>query len=355
MSTNKLMKLEGYTTNLGLVFKQSTTGYYQNSICVSYIINGKPIAEIRKLNTIKTDTWYLLEGESQITSVKQKVKGTREQVGWVLSDPEIASKKIPLKLSLEDLARNWDSEYEESTFSGKYAKFATLYVEEYVVLADEIVDVEFEYKNIASIQVSDLNQPEKMTIRFVNEGTFGSSKVQEVDLSSIVHFHELEELLTPSFMLHTRPVKLQSKQVYSIVRHFIRSISDTHKFTIDSDYDFCFSVSKVIHTKPYMTTAVKTVRKGKGWAHKNVPAESSTKKVKIFQMTYAGYNGKASGYEGYTPITEWSANSLQELHDNIKEYLEELKVLLLSDTTECECCKGVGFNVQYVETNNRKV
>lgn len=70
-------------------------------------------------------------------------------------------------------------------------------------------------------------------------------------------------------------------------------------------------------------------------------------------MTWAGYKPGNRGYEGYTCIEPWKANSLKELQEHIKEYLEQLINILNSKTEECLHCNGTGITNTQVGTNKR--
>jgi hypothetical protein len=72
----------------------------------------------------------------------------------------------------------------------------------------------------------------------------------------------------------------------------------------------------------------------------------------IFEMTWdRASNGR--GYDKYTVIDSWKADSLQEMAKGIKDYLEKLMQFINSEVHECEHCCGTGHIVKKVETNSR--
>lgn len=345
--------IKGYVTNLGLLFQLTSTSYpYYSSLHKGMFINGVPAETIENLKTLKNETWYRLPDTKEITSVKHTVASPRVQNGWTLHDPKLASEHIPLNLSMTDLYHDVDEEDDE--WGGKYASLHSLYTPTYAEVKTEVLDIEFTFQSLGEFEISNFNKPEQMMVTMRQDGGFSSDKDIQVELDKVVHFYQIEELLTPSFLLHTRPCYLTSRQVYQIVRSHIKSIYDPKKFKITSDYDFCFTVKKIIKVKPFTDIVSQSVKKGRGWTSKHVKVEVTQKEVEVFAMTWAGYNGKANGYDGYTPIDGWKANSVKELHDKIKEYLDDLTVLLLTDTKECECCKGYGHIVDKIATNQRK-
>lgn len=62
---------------------------------------------------------------------------------------------------------------------------------------------------------------------------------------------------------------------------------------------------------------------------------------------------KSDNYKGYTPIDGFEAESLQELHNNIKEYLEELIGMINEPLSECEHCNGYGHVLTSFNKNRR--
>ena len=56
----------------------------------------------------------------------------------------------------------------------------------------------------------------------------------------------LDKILFPEIMIHSRPCKLNSQEVYDIVRQCITEQINHDVATIESNYDFCFKVNKII-------------------------------------------------------------------------------------------------------------
>ena len=67
-------------------------------------------------------------------------------------------------------------------------------------------------------------------------------------------------MLTPEFCIHERPCKLTSKkQMYSIVRNWIKTNINPKCAEITNDYDFCFTVKrKLYHPAVTIRTEIKS-------------------------------------------------------------------------------------------------
>ena len=70
--------------------------------------------------------------------------------------------------------------------------------------------------------------------------------------------------------------------------------------------------------------------------------------VEIFEMT-----PPSSLYRGYTPMKGWVAESLEDMKEQIRSYLEELMDVINTPVAECEHCGGTGHIIKRVETNDR--
>lgn len=142
-------------------------------------------------------------------------------------------------------------------------------------------------------------------------------------------------------MLPQVPCKLTSHQMFKIVRQHLLENLDMVENVITSNYDFCFTVKKRVHTKPFVVTESYLASRNK-WKERKT---TKTKKlVEVFEMSYAGYKGKG-GYEGYTCIPELHGDNLEDIANKLDSYLTNLLAALNTKVTECECCAGTGHIV----------
>ena len=309
-----MMKITAYATNKGTFFKLDTTP--NNSIK----INGIPSTEL-VFRTVRSASWLRVDGD--IESVTMTKPETSKLVGWNINNPAISCEVLPVSLPADAIVVDSDT----YRFSGTHAEYAQLYSPVYETTPEREIDVEFEVRIADKLVIEDASEPEKMTISTYDGGSFRNDTRHSVDLSSIVSFNEIDEILTPEFALHHRPCSLTSEQMYKIVRRHVRENINPKVARITSDYDFCFTVKKVINDKPSPSKSKKKVEE----------------LIEVFEMTYFGYGGKKNGYDGYTPIPAFSASSLKKLHENLKKYLDDLMDTINTPVHKCEHCDGVGF------------
>ena len=337
------MKIQYYSTNIGVFFKIDSSWSYQNLQALNIVeINGKDVTSL-----VPNNGWYHFEGE--LKDFKKRNPPKKEQIGWKLINPEIASENIPLVLTMQQLSTIWNTD--EVEFVGFYASLASLYQEDYTDLPSEIVPVEVELVKLRDLHIENYEAPSEMKIQ-VQYGNYGG-KLQVQDLSKVAVFADIERMLTPDFLLHTRPCSLTSEQVYKIVRAHILNNIDGKAARVTSNYDFCFVVEKVIETKPY---TVKTEKLTSGMRSYKPPrfttATKTTKQQKIFEMTWKGARN-GGGYTGYTCIEPWEANSLQELYEYMQQYLKDLVLEINKPVVECQHCNGLGCITKTIGTNER--
>lgn len=344
-SASAKIKIQYYPTNIGVFFKFD--GYYSHSTIPQnniVEINGKDVTSL-----VPNNGWYHFEGE--LKDFKKRNPPKKEQTGWKLKNPEIASDKIPLTLSMEQLKQIWDSDEDEYIYHGSYSSLASLYQADYTELPAEIVPVEVELTKLRDLHVENYNTPSEMKVQ-VQDGNYGG-RTQVQDLSKIAVFSDIERMLTPDFLIHTRPCSLTSQQVYKIIRAHVLNNIDGKVARVTSNYDFCFTVEKVIETKPYSTKKEQLTRSGRSYKPPRfTTGTKSTKQQKIFEMTWKGYKGN-SGYDGYTCIEPWEADSLQELYDNMQKYLSDLMQEINKPVIECQHCNGLGCITKSIGTNER--
>lgn len=293
--------LHVYKTNVGIFVKNPLA---------SYVIGGKTVTEYAEINRGYNNRFFRLPPDVDLTAIQEKRTVVTDN-GWELVDPTIACEKIPLRLEKESFA--WDEDADDWVCT-KNPSLTALYkrdtvretiVEptdvEIVVLGEYVIDDEFDLTK-RKVQVTATSEVELLP-----------------PVESVLTFDELELLLTPEFLRHKVACTLSSKQMYNIVRQFVKQNIDTTCAKISSDYDFCFEVKRIIHA----------------------PSKSDVKLEQIFEMTWAGYKGRG-GYEKYTCIPSLSAPSLQKLYDKLADYLQNLMHHINQKAVLCEHCNGVG-------------
>jgi len=325
-----MLKIKYYNTNVGVIFQVHNAAYYSGDILKNScdFIDNTPVESIQSLNK----GWFKID--SLPCSIKKKVKAKKVMVGHELKSPSLVSDKVPAFLTLEQLPYVEDDNEDYYGFSGEYKEIAYLYVPKYEEQPEKLEEVSFELVHLGDIEVSNYTAPEKMLIKQVSEN-FGG-KVQTADLSDIVRYEDLYELLTPSFLVHNCPCYLSSEQMFKIVRHYVKENINPRVAEITSDYAFCFTVKKVLMKEPSVVSKLKKPQR---------------ELFEVFEMTWKGYGGKKNGYEGYTPIAELKADSLEDMKNKLEDYLKNLIEKINAEVKQCSCCNGTGHVVNKIETN----
>lgn len=319
----------GYKTPIGLYFKLGgDTSSYSLSMR-DRLFNG--VAPVKVYSP-----WYLLKDQDSLVSVQLQKGEEVRLVGWELVDHSLQSDRIPLTLTLDDLYKEENDDY-EFKYEGKFKSLGPLYKEIYERKPSRYEEEAFEMTIIGECDIENISSPIDMKIKMHN-GYTSQKLTNDFDLSAIVNYTEIEKLLTPEFLIHERPCSLTSDQMYKIVRAYIKDNIDEYNAKITSDYDFCFAVSKVISVKPYNYKVEKFTPSGRSYSKpKFIEKIAESKRSPIFEMTNA-----TDKYKGYTVISGLMANNLEQMAENLKSYLEALMVVINSPLKECEHCSGTG-------------
>lgn len=137
--------------------------------------------------------------------------------------------------------------------------------------------------------------------------------------------------LTAHPSLHSeRPCSISGKELYKILRSYLKLNINPKYARISSDYNFCLSVEKVISHEPESYTVDVGKRKPK---YETRYRKQRT--IKVFETSPEGY----SSYPTQKPI---SAKNQKELEEKIDVYLEEVLNEINKPLIQCTCCNGMG-------------
>jgi hypothetical protein len=324
-------KLKAYTSKEGVFVaevQKYSYGYYPIKFDV-YRINDKD----PKLTA--SGYWFFFP-DKDIFSVKRKVNPKNINHRYILKDDSMKSKKIPLKLSREDVGYSQDSDYD--TYWKNFSSLRSLYKEIYDTTEGSWEEIDFTVDVIGDIEISDLSKPESMVVSVLNDESWTHQGVKEIDIMDVAIFSELEQMLVPEFAIHKRPCSISSKITYSIVRQYVKDNLNSSVALITSDYKFCFTVKKKVKIKPYELRSEQKKSNGRSYAKPRISSKNvDHKQIEVFAMTHAGEN-----YKGYIPIKGFKGESINDLIENVKLYLDELMQHINSDVSECEHCSGYG-------------
>lgn len=342
-----MIKIEAHKTNLGVFFK--IIGNYGLQTLKSTnlsSINSTPIADIETAYA----GWYVID---ELKGFMRTKAAQNVLIGFDLIQTHLECDKIPKHIRIEDIEEEWNEDSSKYEWTGKHAGLRELYSSsyEYIEGGEEEVFPEITYKD--ELTISNWKSPVEMKVNVQQEGRYGSVNIVETDLSKIATFSDLDRMLVPEFMLPERPCSLSSQQVYKIIRAHVIANIDGKVAKIDSNYDFCFSVQKIVSTAPYEYKKEILTSKGNSYKPPRFSKETlSTKKARIFEMTWYGAD-KGRGYGDYTCVEAWRGDNLEDLHNNIKRFLDELMHVINSPAHECKECNGCGTIFSKMQTNDR--
>ena len=331
--TARIIKLTYYVTNKGLLVANAAMNYgtVRSTLQTTALINDKP------LTPTFSNVWYLIEGETEINSYKEKKSDHNVLSHYILKDADMEIEgKIPFKLKPEDVEQYWHEDLEEYVWKN-YNSLQSLYEPTYsrVIGGYEAVEFEVECKGIVE---GDISKPVETTFRMIKEVAWGNKEVKPIQLDKIVHYGELDQILTPEFAIHTKPCALTSKQTYDIIRTYVKDHIDPKHAIITSDYDFCFTVKKKVGVKPWLSSKEIKTRNGRSYATPKFKTQTvEHKQVDLFEMT-----SEQDKYKGYTPVKGFVGRNLEDLVDVMKNYLQDLIEYINMPVSECQHCNGTG-------------
>jgi hypothetical protein len=256
-------------------------------------------------------------------TVKRLVQGKRINEKYEIKNKELISEKLPEIIQIENKGI-YDYDVLETLYEYKYEKAPSYF---------EDVSVEL----LIVCEVDNFHEPIRFDYETIIRNGF-KDEVYHITNANINH-QLFDKMIFPEIVLHNRPCSLSSKQVYDITRQYVKEHIDSSKARITSDYDFCFTVKKIIpliepENITYQNIFART-KKERGKIHYTT---KSFKEVEIFQMTHDQKN-----YDGYTAINGITANSEVELKEKLDEWLTSLVTIINKPLELCPHCDGTGY------------
>jgi len=175
-----------------------------------------------------------------------------------------------------------------------------------------------------------------------------NSSFHENRIRTIEPQHELlSKIIFPPVIEPLTPCKYTSKQVYEIVRSFIKKNHNREFCEISSDYNFCFQVNKKIPlADPHSWQKEILKTNGKSYKPKKFETRyTGTRTVKLFEMTHS-----EDKYKGYTVIPEMFADNEQELMDKMNTLCNEILQKINEPLVDCPVCRGCGVVIKDEKT-----
>ncbi|MFA5049025.1 MAG: hypothetical protein WC516_08430 [Patescibacteria group bacterium] len=276
------------------------------------------------------DNWFIINEIPK--SVTYKKYGTITNERYELKDKTLASDKIPLTINLSQITIH---KYEDAPdeWEGQYASFQSLYTRVFDTSPDTWEEVKFTFDIALEVENISIRPKFKYDLS-PRYNSFFHKDVFSTLTEANIHHQTLASIVYPEILWHETPCYLSSEDTYELIRAYIKRNIDPKYAKITSDYDFCFTVEKVIPlAKPLNIPHSRKV----GRKTVNEVRLQSTKQVKIFEMT-----SEKSHYQGYPIIKGFSGINEKELKSKIDSYLEELIEIINMPCKECPNCNGVG-------------
>lgn len=296
----------------------ATSGYdydYHRGVIEDLLFNGKLPSETYYKN------WYYIEEYPSL--IQTKKTGNRINERYELKDMGLVSDKMPEVIPYDE-KDNYSCEVIDSLYSYVYDREPD-YLEEYPCDIQVVCEVDnftfppqIEYEGVRKYDFSDATY------------TIKNADVQH---------QMLDKMIFPVVLLHESPCKFTSKQMYDITRQYVLKHIDNSVAKITSNYDFCFTVKKIIpliepETISYQNIFARTKRE-RNKIHTTV---KKYEEKEIFEMTYSPEN-----YRGYSPIPEICANSETELKEKVDKWLTGLIEIINKPLCQCPECNGTGY------------
>lgn len=346
----EVVSLDYYRTNVGIFLRNMWGGNYNGYAGTPYLNNYR-FNGIEFPNVLVGGNFFHLKGLDEITKVEKLKAASKKHVGYILRDDVPVSLERSLKpsYSLEEVAQTWNDDLDKTEYGNiEFSSVRSLYTEAYETVEPYWYEVNATHNVLGTLVVDNYEQPEKMIIRQHSTELY-KDRIDPVDLSTIVCYEDFERMLTPVFMLHTRPCSLTSDQVYRIVRAYIKDNINPRAAQVTSDYDFCFTVKRKVWHAPINTKREIKKQNGRSYATPKFKYDTKTHDlVEIFEMTPA-----SKKYNGYTVIAGWQADNLVDMQQQVKYYLDTLMSEINKEVEQCPHCNGVGAIVKEIGTNDR--
>lgn len=222
----------------------------------------------------------------------------------------------------------------------------SLYKEVYDVEPGQLEDVNFHLDVIANYNC-DLIEPNDIS-SFIYpclvNGSFARTITKD-NTTKITHnnveYLLVNELTTPDLYIDNTPCCLSAKQSYEIIRFHIKQNIDNTWASL-TDYDFCLSVKRNVKLQEVQTyTAFETLFSKSKKKPKTITKYRDKREITVFECC-------PSPRDGYTVVTPFKGNNLQDLKDNIDNYLNTLMNDINKPLIDCPHCQGLGV-IDYIE------
>ena len=265
--------------------------------------------------------WFIINNYPII--IKKKAEDRKVNERFELVNPIMENDKLKLKITYEEWQQINDDEIQ------------AYYDYKYEMEPGEYEDFEIDFEILA--EIDNFEMAKEFNFKAIRRTDF-SDKVYNVTRRNIEH-QTFDKLIFPEMLLHARPCRISSDDLYDITRQHIVENIDNRYAKITSNYDFCFEVKKLIPLyTPETVTYSNIFARTKKERNKIRSVVKEFREERLFNMT-----NERNKQQGYNILEGITANNEDELKDKINEWLESLMIKINMPLKSCECCKGVGY------------
>jgi hypothetical protein len=260
----------------------------------NYLFDGKPPEKTHR------NFWYKIDAIPK--KIEQSIAERKTNIGAKLKQENISFSTFPAELPYKDVF------YEDA----EYYHISGLYEPVYKVEPAHTVERPFKVNIIA----------EKESFEFI--------QMDWTPKASILDSIRYEEALHVDL-----PCRLTKAESYSIIRNFIKENIDPKHARVTSDYDFCFSVEKIIDLgrKEAYRVDVSGLRAKRPKYETRYRTE---RRIKI-------YESSPNNYQSYPDVIQFEGSSHADLKEKVQKYLDDLIAEINRPLTDCQACKGMGI------------
>lgn len=315
-----MLKLFLIKTNKGIYISEvSKTNYL-----IKYLFDGK------YPEMTYNDRWVFLKDHFEINKVQIFKPQRNINYRLELKNPELESDAIPFTLEPEDVmikdgySWEWKKEFEH---------FESLYTMVSDKQPDKLEDMKFEIVHI--FEIDDITNHEPFSYPAVTT----DYKIREYNITEEKIIHQLKDtLIFPELILSDKPCKLSSKDSFDIIRTHVKRHINTKFAEISSDYDFHFSVNKVISLDKPEEYIIDISKKRKPKYEKRF---RNTRKVSVLNI-----KPKNSDFRYGEPAPNFIGKNQTDLKNNIDNYLNDLMETINEPLVDCPHCNGMGVIIE---------
>lgn len=322
MSENKILKLLVIKTPKKIYISEyiKPRSYRHNDLMNYYFDGQNPVLSFNK-------NWLIVD---KIPTIIERDKLQEKiNIRYELVDSSMHNDKIPLVLKTEEVEETDDDGYIQ--WKDKYSQLKSLYVKKWDL--SEKIKESFDFDiNIVLELEEDIIKSNNFSYKVIDKHSWQDINEKKITDKNIEH-QLLDKIIFPEILLHKKSSKIKSKDLYGIIRAYVKEHIDLRYAKITSDYDFCFTVQKVLSLAEPYNYISKPFDKRKKSKKKFV----TNRMVKVFEMTH-----KERNYQGYTAIEDIVGKDQDDLKNKIDELLASIIYKINEPLVECKHCGGAG-------------